>query len=202
MHITEILAFIVIISTVFWPIRCREWLTTVLSFKDIEVVNLIVFKNFSLFEIVQEFVKMYYNITWLHWELYFEGSFLIVTQKRLTSNGRVGFYASRRVWRETLPCVISLMVIVLLRASLSVHILWLNIHSCRAYRASFLIKIRDHTGIVLAYWGSHLIEVSLSRPVGRRLDLKWVRSICLSFEIELSSHVFSAINWIVDLEML
>ena len=39
------------------------------------------------FEIVQEFVKMNYYITRLHWELYFEGSFLIVTQKRLTSDG-------------------------------------------------------------------------------------------------------------------
>ena len=66
------------------------------------------------------------------------------------------------------------MVVMLLRASLSVHILTnLDIHARGANRTGLLIQVRDHAGIVLANRSRHLVEViALVGPSGRRLDLE------------------------------
>ena len=73
---------------------------------------------------------MHDNVSGLHRELYFEGSLLVIAQKRLACDGRVRLNTARRVRGKALSCVISLVVIMLLRASLCMNgVLIDDIHS-------------------------------------------------------------------------
>ena len=111
---------------------------------------------------------MHDDVARLHGELDLKRPFLLVAEQRLTCDRAIRFDTARRIWRETLPRVISLMVRVLLRSALCVvHVLHLmDVHARWAHGACLLIQCGDQTGILLAYGRGNLSEIALGGAVG------------------------------------
>ena len=55
---------------------------------------------------------------------------------------------------------------------------------------------------MLANRGRDLSKIALCCAICRRLNLERVGSIGLLFEVELGSHVFHGVHWVIDLKVL
>ena len=116
---------------------------------------------------------MHDYISRFHGELDFELSFLVF-KGRVACYRRVWLHTPGRVRRESLPCVVCLMLLrpVLLGASVCVLLICLGyVHAWRADGGSLgitrihRVKVADQTAIVLSNWGCDLIERSLSYSI-------------------------------------
>jgi hypothetical protein len=87
--VTDVLSFVVVETAIFRTIRCRDSFAIFLTLQNIQVEDLIVLENLSLFIVKEELGQVIDDIAWLHRELDLEGSLLIIVQKSLPCNGRV-----------------------------------------------------------------------------------------------------------------
>ena len=132
MHLTNVLALLIVKPAVLGPIRRGQWLGIVFALQDIEVVDLVVLEDLRLFIVEQVLAQVHHYFAGLHGELDLERPLLIIAEQCLACDGRVRVDSARRVRRETLTSVVRLVVRVLLTTPLCmVHILGLNGHAGR-----------------------------------------------------------------------
>lgn len=88
--VADVLALVVVEAAVLGAIRGGEWLATILTLKNVQVVDGVVLQDLRLLVVEQVFREVHDNFARLHWELYLKRTFLVfATKKGLAGDGRV-----------------------------------------------------------------------------------------------------------------
>jgi len=82
-YLADILAFIVVEAAVLGPIRRRQRLSVVFALQDVQIVHRVILENLSLLVVEQVLAEIHDHITGFHWELYLEGTFLVIAEQCL-----------------------------------------------------------------------------------------------------------------------
>ena len=93
-NLADILALVVIEASILGAVWRRESFRVILTLEDVQVVDLVVFKDLSLFIVKQVLAEVHDDVSRLHRELYLERPLLIIAKECLASDGGVRLNAA------------------------------------------------------------------------------------------------------------